>query len=123
VVHRPTGPYPDSQFEHSSVAATVKKIFGLDQFLTARDAWAGTFEDVFSQRTTPRDDCPGTCSPSPLDKCYGFLEFQAKTGKDFHYYFSILLYKEAVKIYPHKGGFLSYHLAFGDSPCLWRRHI
>lgn len=58
VVHRPIGPRPDSQYEHSSIAATVKKIFGLDQFLTKRDEWAGTFEQIFSQRTTPRDDCP-----------------------------------------------------------------
>ncbi|KAL2610041.1 hypothetical protein R1flu_028614 [Riccia fluitans] len=58
VVHEPNGPTPDSQYEHSSVAATVKKIFGLDNFLTRRDKWAGTFEEVFSQRTEPRDDCP-----------------------------------------------------------------
>ncbi|KAL3678449.1 hypothetical protein R1sor_021405 [Riccia sorocarpa] len=64
VVHGPNGPTPDSEFEHSSVAATVKKIFGLGDFLTRRDSWAGTFEDVFSQRTEPRDDCP-TELPTP----------------------------------------------------------
>ncbi|KAL3676353.1 hypothetical protein R1sor_026301 [Riccia sorocarpa] len=44
VVHGPFGPTPDSEFEHSSAAATVKKISGLGDFLTRRDSWAGTFE-------------------------------------------------------------------------------
>lgn len=59
VVHEPEGPTPDSQYEHSSLPATVKKIFNLkDDFLTARDAWAGTFEHVVSHRKSPRTDCP-----------------------------------------------------------------
>ncbi|GKC15993.1 non-specific phospholipase C1 [Tanacetum coccineum] len=49
----------DSQYEHSSIPATVKKLFNLDSdFLTKRDAWAGTFESCFNIRDTPRDDCP-----------------------------------------------------------------
>ncbi|KAH7837996.1 hypothetical protein Vadar_020700 [Vaccinium darrowii] len=61
VIHEPSGPTPDSQFEHSSVPATVKKLFNLkSNFLTKRDAWAGTFEKYFKLRTTPRDDCPET---------------------------------------------------------------
>ncbi|CAA2957114.1 non-specific phospholipase C3-like [Olea europaea subsp. europaea] len=59
VLHRPSGPYPTSEFEHSSIPATVKKIFNLKEFLTKRDAWAGTFETVLN-RTTPRTDCPVT---------------------------------------------------------------
>lgn len=58
VLHGPSGPYPNSEYEHSSIPATVKKIFNLNQFLTKRDAWAGTFETVIT-RTTPRTDCPG----------------------------------------------------------------
>lgn len=58
VLHEPSGPYPTSQFEHSSIPATVKKIFNLKEFLTKRDAWAGTFETVLT-RDTPRTDCPG----------------------------------------------------------------
>ncbi|KAK3008832.1 hypothetical protein RJ639_015315 [Escallonia herrerae] len=58
VLHKPSGPYPTSEFEHSSIPATVKKIFNLKEFLTKRDAWAGTFEGVVN-RTTPRTDCPG----------------------------------------------------------------
>nr|GMC89337.1 non-specific phospholipase C4-like [Ipomoea batatas] len=60
VVHGPTsGPFPNSEYEHSSIPATVKKIFNLNHFLTQRDAWAGTFETVIT-RTTPRTDCPET---------------------------------------------------------------
>lgn len=43
-----------------SIPATVKKLFNLkSNFLTKRDAWAGTFEKYFYIRDTPRDDCPG----------------------------------------------------------------
>lgn len=59
VLHGPSGPNPTSEYEHSSIPATVKKIFNLNNFLTKRDAWAGTFEVVLN-RTTPRTDCPGT---------------------------------------------------------------
>ncbi|KAJ9563331.1 hypothetical protein OSB04_008491 [Centaurea solstitialis] len=57
VLHEPSGPFPSSQFEHSSIPATVKKIFNLKEFLTKRDEWAGTFEGILT-RTTPRTDCP-----------------------------------------------------------------
>ncbi|CAI0540656.1 unnamed protein product [Linum tenue] len=61
VIHEPDGPTPTSQFEHSSVPATVKKLFNLkSNFLTKRDAWAGTFDSYFYLRKTPRDDCPET---------------------------------------------------------------
>ncbi|PON87499.1 Acid phosphatase [Trema orientale] len=65
VLHEPTGPFPTSQFEHSSLPATVKKIFNLPHFLTKRDEWAGTFETVFLRRTTPRTDCPVTLPDPP----------------------------------------------------------
>lgn len=57
VLHGPSGPYPTSEFEHSSLAATIKKIFNLKDFLTKRDAWAGTFEGVLN-RSSLRQDCP-----------------------------------------------------------------
>ncbi|KAI3764645.1 hypothetical protein L2E82_14656 [Cichorium intybus] len=57
VLHGPSGPYPSSQFEHSSIAATVKKLFNLNNFLTKRDEWAGTFEGILT-RDSPRTDCP-----------------------------------------------------------------
>jgi phospholipase C len=66
VIHGPNGPYPSSQFEHSSIAATVKKLFNLkSDFLTKRDAWAGTFEDVVQKRSSPRTDCPETLADPP----------------------------------------------------------
>ncbi|KAI4382145.1 hypothetical protein MLD38_008144 [Melastoma candidum] len=67
VVHGPNGsPYPNSEFEHSSIPATVKKLFNLSSpFLTKRDAWAGTFEGIFEGRTEPRTDCPVTL-PDPV---------------------------------------------------------
>lgn len=59
VVHRPSGPSPSSEFEHSSIPATIKKMFNLSaNFLTHRDAWAGTFESVVNLRNSPRTDCP-----------------------------------------------------------------
>lgn len=59
VVHKPNGPAKNSEFEHSSVPATIKKMFNLTSgFLTKRDAWAGTFEGVVSELTSPRTDCP-----------------------------------------------------------------
>ncbi|GKV07481.1 hypothetical protein SLEP1_g19256 [Rubroshorea leprosula] len=64
VLHGPSGPFPSSEFEHSSIPATVKKIFNLKEFLTKRDAWAGTFESVVS-RSSPRADCPVTL-PEPV---------------------------------------------------------
>ncbi|KAL9415798.1 hypothetical protein AB3S75_039067 [Citrus x aurantiifolia] len=61
VIHGPNGPTPHSEFEHSSIPATVKKLFNLkSNFLTKRDAWAGTFEKFLQLRKTPRDDCPVT---------------------------------------------------------------
>ncbi|KAK7301765.1 hypothetical protein RJT34_12639 [Clitoria ternatea] len=61
VIHEPDGPTPYSQYEHSSIPATVKKLFNLkSNFLTKRDAWAGTFEKYFYIRDTPRNDCPET---------------------------------------------------------------
>lgn len=61
VVHGPNGvPMSTSEYEHSSIPATVKKIFNLQApFLTKRDAWAGTFDGILQTRTEPRTDCPG----------------------------------------------------------------
>ncbi|KAE8725070.1 hypothetical protein F3Y22_tig00009013pilonHSYRG00034 [Hibiscus syriacus] len=61
VISGPNGPTPSSEFEHSSIPATIKKMFNLSSnFLTHRDAWAGTFEGVVGELTTPRTDCPET---------------------------------------------------------------
>ncbi|XP_028765090.1 non-specific phospholipase C6 [Neltuma alba] len=61
VVSGPKGPAQNSEFEHSSIPATIKKMFNLSSnFLTHRDAWAGTFESIVSELTSPRTDCPET---------------------------------------------------------------
>ncbi|KAL9274323.1 Non-specific phospholipase C1-like protein, partial [Drosera capensis] len=61
VIHKADGPTPTSEFEHSSIPATVKKLFNLSSnFLSKRDAWAGTFEKYLRLRDTPREDCPVT---------------------------------------------------------------
>jgi len=60
VVRSPKGPAANSEFEHSSIPATIKKMFNLSSnFLTHRDAWAGTFEDIVGELSSPRTDCPG----------------------------------------------------------------
>uniref|UniRef100_A0A0E0JD10 Uncharacterized protein n=1 Tax=Oryza punctata TaxID=4537 RepID=A0A0E0JD10_ORYPU len=67
VVGRPPGgPTATSEYEHSSIPATIKKIFNLSSdFLTRRDAWAGTFEHVFTDLEEPRTDCPETLPEVP----------------------------------------------------------
>lgn len=50
------GPFNTSQFELTSVPATVKNLFNLSFFLTNRDAWAGNFEELLLE--TPRTDAP-----------------------------------------------------------------
>ncbi|XP_042014073.1 non-specific phospholipase C6-like [Salvia splendens] len=85
VISKPKGPANNSEFEHSSIPATIRKIFNLSShFLTHRDAWAGTFEQVFSERTSPRTDCPEVLpdvSPSKriqTDENRGLSEFQSE---------------------------------------------
>ncbi|CAO2193206.1 unnamed protein product [Urochloa humidicola] len=69
VVGRPDGPTETSEFEHSSIPATIKKIFNLSSdFLTKRDAWAGTFEHIFTELDEPRTDCPETLPEVPLER-------------------------------------------------------
>ncbi|KAL8055571.1 hypothetical protein ABFX02_04G065300 [Erythranthe guttata] len=67
VVHGPNGsPTPTSEYEHSSVPATVRKIFNLSSPpLTKREAWAGTFEGIFGKLKQPRTDCPEQL-PNPV---------------------------------------------------------
>ncbi|CAG8527576.1 12282_t:CDS:2 [Ambispora gerdemannii] len=64
VVHNP--PKNDTYFEHSSIPATLKKIFGLPRFLTKRDAWAGTFEYLWADVPSPRTDTPTTLPNVPI---------------------------------------------------------
>lgn len=81
VVHGPNGsPTPTSEYEHSSIAATVKKIFNLPSFLTKRDEWAGTFENIVQTRTEPRTDCPEQL-PTPTKLRKGEAKEDAKMSE------------------------------------------
>ncbi|XP_047336083.1 non-specific phospholipase C3-like [Impatiens glandulifera] len=103
VMHGPSGPYSSSEFEHSSIPATVKKIFNLNEFLTKRDAWAGTF-DIILNRQTPRTDCPVTLSqPVPLRQAEArdnakLNDFQAEMIQMS----AVLCGDHRKDIYPHK---------------------
>ncbi|XP_059302329.1 non-specific phospholipase C4-like [Lycium ferocissimum] len=103
VLHKPSGPYATSEFEHSSIPATVKKIFKLDDFLTQRDAWAGTFDTLIT-RTTPRTDCPET-----LAEPVRLREAEAKEDAKLTEYQAEMVQMSAVlcgdhvkNSYPHK---------------------
>ena len=50
------GPTPSSQFEITSVASSVKKLFNLTSFLTARDAWAAPVDELLLPQA--RTDTP-----------------------------------------------------------------
>mmetsp|Transcript_51952 Transcript_51952/g.143913 ORF Transcript_51952/g.143913 Transcript_51952/m.143913 type:complete len:512 (-) Transcript_51952:14-1549(-) len=56
VFQEPKGPTPTSQFDETSLLATLKNLFNLSSFLTKRDAWAGSFDELLLD--APRTDCP-----------------------------------------------------------------
>jgi phospholipase C len=64
ILHDVRGPTPTSQYEHASIAATLKKLFNWDSPLTRRDAWAATFDHLWTDpkfaESKPRKDCPTT---------------------------------------------------------------
>ncbi|KAL2510897.1 Non-specific phospholipase C2 [Abeliophyllum distichum] len=82
VVHGPNGsPTPTSEYEHSSVPATVRKIFNFSSpSLTQREAWAGTFEGILQTRTEPRTDCPEQLS-NPVKIRQGDANEDAKVSE------------------------------------------
>jgi len=65
------GPTSHSHYDHTSIMATVKKMFDLPNFLTKRDAWACTFEWIVEQRDEPRTDCPLTIPAPPSSRPQG----------------------------------------------------
>ena len=59
VVSEPTvKPYNDSQYDGTSIVATIKRLFDLPDFLTRRDAWAASFDHLFDELPAPRSDTP-----------------------------------------------------------------
>jgi phospholipase C len=67
----PKGVVYSKSLQHTSVLATVRKLFGISGALTRRDAAASTFEELFLP--LPRSDTPATLSiataapPAPVD--------------------------------------------------------
>jgi len=57
VFQEPKGPTNTSQFDLTSIPATLKNLFNLNDFLTKRDAWAGSFHELLTL-DTPRTDAP-----------------------------------------------------------------
>ena len=60
------GRVDSTRYQHTSVLATLKKIFGLGAFLTQRDAAANTFEGLFNELDQPREDTPATLPRAEL---------------------------------------------------------
>ena len=57
VFQRPKmGNFNTSEFEETSVPATIKSLFNLTGYLTKRDEWAASFEELLLE--TPRTDTP-----------------------------------------------------------------
>lgn len=55
-------PFPSSQYEHTSMMATMRKLFGINASLTRRDNWAATFEHILDDVIY---DKPLTAPPPP----------------------------------------------------------
>lgn len=52
-------PTPSSEYDLTSILASSRKLLGIKNTpLTRRDAWAATFEHLFSLLDEPRTDCP-----------------------------------------------------------------
>ncbi|KAK4407460.1 Non-specific phospholipase C2 [Sesamum angolense] len=82
MVHGPNGtPFPTSEYEHSSIPATVRKIFNLSSPpLTKREAWAGTFDGILQILKQPRTDCPEKL-PTPVKIRQGDANEDAKVSE------------------------------------------
>ncbi|KAL3613295.1 Phosphatidylglycerol/phosphatidylinositol transfer protein [Castilleja foliolosa] len=82
VVHGPNGlPTSTSEYEHSSIPATVRKVFNLSSPpLTKREAWAGTFDGILQILSQPRTDCPEQL-PTPVKIRKGEANEDAKVSE------------------------------------------
>jgi len=74
VIHTAAGPTPTSQFDHTSLSATLKDLYGFEGPLTKRDAWAVPFHtalfDANALTTEPRTDSAALADvpPVPADR-------------------------------------------------------
>jgi phospholipase C len=60
------GRVDSTRYQHTSVLATLKKIFGLADFLTHRDASANSFDGLFDELDQARNDTPLTLPRAEL---------------------------------------------------------
>eukprot|EP01084_Bolivina_argentea_P318591 552530_1 len=58
IITEPTGPDSTSQWESTSNLATANKLFGVTDAISARQAWAATYENIFTEMDEPRTDYP-----------------------------------------------------------------
>ncbi|HJZ67863.1 MAG TPA: alkaline phosphatase family protein [Blastocatellia bacterium] len=64
------GQVDSTRYQHTSILATLRKLFGPWSFLTKRDASALTFEHLFSELSAPRTDTPKKLPRIPLAKVF-----------------------------------------------------
>ena len=78
------GPYNTSQFDLTSVAATVGKLFNLSTPLTRRSMWAGTFDELLLAEARPEAEMPWHLpqAPAPSEPWE-----QPTSGKNISYSF------------------------------------
>jgi phospholipase C len=62
------GKIDSTRYQHTSVLATLKKMFNLPAFLTKRDASANAFDQIFQELSAPRTDTPKTLPRATLPK-------------------------------------------------------
>lgn len=84
VVQEPAGPTNTSQWEHSSIPATAKNLFGLSDFLTKRDAWAGSLTELITN-TEPSNQGPMHLPDAPdVATEYPILEVTRRQTRALH---------------------------------------
>jgi phospholipase C len=62
------GQVDSTAYQHTSALATLKNLFALPKFLTARDAHARPFDGLFQKASKARTDTPTTLPRVPLPK-------------------------------------------------------
>jgi len=64
------GKVDSTRYQHTSILATLRNMFGPWNFLTKRDASALTFEHLFTELSAPRIDTPKKLARIPLPKIF-----------------------------------------------------
>jgi len=64
------GRVDSTRYQHTSILATLREMFGPWPFLTKRDANANTFQHLFTELNAPRSDTPKTLPRVQLPKVF-----------------------------------------------------